>query len=211
MVLDPGVEDLRRLNLCGLALNGGFAEQLSVLKKLKPAARHIATIYDPRHLAGSVIALRRAASTLGMRLTTMPARNAQQVSSALDSLSHRHLDAFYFLLDPALFDAGRFEEIRRFTQGAEAAFIVPDPSFVAVGGTYSYGPGFREMGAYAGRLILHIFSGAAEPSGINVDFPVARSFSVNTHEIERLGLTIPQQWLPTASESPAWAPAGGEH
>lgn len=200
MVLDPGVEDLHRVNLCGLALNGAFAEQLSVLKRLKPAARHIATIYDPRHLAGAVISLRRAAGNLGMRLTTMPARNAPQVLAALDSLRSRRLDAFFFLLDPSLFDAGLFEEIRRFSQGAEAAFIVPDPSFVAVGGTYSYGPGFREMGIYAGRLVLHIFSGAAEPSGIKVDFPVARSFSVNAHEIARLGLTIPDQWLqPTTS------------
>lgn len=194
MVLDPGVEDLHRINLCGLALNGAFDEQLAVLAALKPGVRRVATIYDPRHLAGAVIELRRAAVARGMRLATSPARDSVQVIRALASLDRKQIDAFFFLLDPNLFDAASFERVRRFAESRKIVFVVPDPSFVAVGGTFSYGPGFREMGIYAARLVQHIFSGAAEPAGIMVNFPSVRSFSVNPFEVDRLGLVIPERW-----------------
>jgi len=182
---------------------------------LKHDAGTIATIYDPRHLASAVGDLRRAASARGLSLVTRTARDARQVIAALDGLEGEAIDAFYFLLDPELFDAGGFERVRQFAQRRRLVLVVPDPSFVAVGGTFSYGPGFHEMGAYAGRLVRHIFSGAAEPSDLAVRFPGTRRLSINPFEVERLGLTIPEPWKQTAapdsgaSADPSAGPAVG--
>jgi len=194
MVLDPVVEDLGTTNLCGSPINGAFDDQIKVLRLLKSGARTLATIYDPRRLAGAVGDLRRAASAQGMALLARPARDAGQLIKALESLRREPLDAFLFLLDPELFDAGGFERVRQFAENRGIVLVVPDPSFVAVGGTFSYSPGFHEMGAYSARLVKHIFSGAAEPSDLATRYPTVRYFSVNPFEVERLGLKIPEEW-----------------
>lgn len=191
MVLDPIAEDLGNRNLCGVALNGGFGDQLSKLEKLKPDAKRLATIYDPRTLSRSLKRLRAEARARGMSLEVRPARSARQVASALRDLAGEPVDAFFLLLDPKLFDMGSFERVRRFAADRDMVFIVPDSSLVAAGGTFSFAPGFRELGAYAGRLVGQILLGNAEPSNIGMIFPTTRYFAVNTYEAARLGIDVP--------------------
>ncbi|HET9480286.1 MAG TPA: ABC transporter substrate binding protein [Candidatus Polarisedimenticolia bacterium] len=198
MVHDAEAGSLSAFNLCGLDLNGGFDDQLDALATIQPGAEKVVTIYDPRRLAGAVGALSRAVRRREMSLTVKPARNTRQIIAALESLEDEPHDAFFFLLDPELFDAGGFERVRQFAAARKMALVVPDPSMVAVGGTFSYGPGFREMGAYAGRLVSHLFSGADEPDDITVRYPSARYLSLNPHEIQKLGLRIPPEWVALA-------------
>ena len=188
---DPVNDDLSTVNLCGLTLNGGFGEQLEALANLRPSARRLLTVYDPRNLARDVRELRRLAEDRGMTLQVKPARDVRQVGAALKALDPDDYDAYFYLVDPALFSAGDFDRVRRFTSKSDMVVIVPDPSLVEAGGTFSHAPGFREMGAYAGRLVNQIMSGAAEPSDIGVTFPAVRVFSVNDSEAKRLGLIIP--------------------
>lgn len=191
MVLDPSGEDLSTVNLCGLILNDGFADQLARLAEMKPSARRVATIYDPRRLSRAVARLRQAARQAGMTLAAHSARRPEDVPRALETIASGDPEAFLLLLDPELIDLAAFETIRRFTFDRGLVFIVPDTSLVAVGGTFSFAPGFREMGAYAGRLVNDIFRGEVEPADIGVDFPTTRYFSSNPVEARRLSIPLP--------------------
>jgi putative ABC transport system substrate-binding protein len=201
MVPDPVGDDLSTANLCGLMLNGGYDDQLTTLASMRPNARRLVTIYDPRVLARSVGELARAARARGMSLQAKPARDLRQLTAALDKLDGRDFDAFFYLVDPALFRAGDFARVKRFSANGRLVLIVPDDSLVAEGGTFSHAPGFRHMGGYAGRLVNDILSGESEPAGIQSRFPTMRAFSVNTLEAGRLGLVIPQELSATAYSS----------
>jgi ABC-type uncharacterized transport system substrate-binding protein len=188
MVPDPVKDDLSTVNLCGLTLNGGFDDQLQVLATLRPSARRLLTVYDPRSLAPTIRELRRSAENHGMSLQVGPVRDIRQLTRALAELDPRNFDAFFFLLDPDLFDAGDFERVQRFSAGGDMVLIVPDPSLVTAGGTFSNAPGFRELGAHAGRLVNHVLSGKAEPSDIAIGYPPLRSLSINKDVAKRLGI-----------------------
>ena len=199
---DPIRDDLTTVNLCGFTLNGGFDDQLDTLARMRPSARRLLTVFDPRILARDVRELRRLAHERGMTLEVRPARDVRQFAVALKELDPDEFDAYFYLVNPALYSAGDFDRVKRFTAKSDIVLIVPDPSLVDAGGTFSYAPGFREMGAHAGRLVNQILSGAVEPSDIGVRFPTVRALSINDSEAKRLGLTIPKNPdAPTAADS----------
>jgi ABC-type uncharacterized transport system substrate-binding protein len=188
MVMDPSSEGLEGTAVCGVALNDGFEGPLDHLSRLRPGTTRLLTIYDPRRLPAAVGRLRRLAEARGMTLSALPARSAVQAARALERYEGR-ADAFFLLLDPDLIDAGIFDRIRHYASERGMIFIVPDTSLVVAGGTFSYAPGFREMGAYAGRLAGTILIHGALPSEIGRIFPTTRYYSLNPAEAQRLDLT----------------------
>jgi putative ABC transport system substrate-binding protein len=197
MVVDPAAEDLTTANLCGVRLNAGFDGQLGALLAVRPGARRVGTIYDPRTLARVLGDLRDAAARLGLSVAARPARSPQDVAGALRSLGEEPLDAFLLLLDPALIDAASFEAIRTFASREKLIFVVPDRSLVAGGGTFSYAPGFAEMGAQAAQLAELIVSGALAPGQIGAIYPTTRYIALNPVEAERLGIPLsPESLIP---------------
>ncbi|MFQ5700598.1 MAG: ABC transporter substrate binding protein [Acidobacteriota bacterium] len=190
MVLDPVAEDLSTTNLCGITLNGGFDDQLARLALVKPDARRVATIYNPRTLAHAVGRLRRAARDHAMELVARPAREAARIPAVLETLDRQEIDAFFLLLDPELMDIRSFEMIRRYTASRNLVFIVPDSSLVAVGGTFSFTPGFRELGAQAARMVARIILDGEQPALIGATFPETRRFALNPVEARRLGIPL---------------------
>jgi ABC-type uncharacterized transport system substrate-binding protein len=168
---------------------------------LSEGAARVATIYDTRRLDRDVHDLDRAARAHGMSLTALPARTARDARAALRRLENQSNDAFLMLLDPWLIDQDLFARMRQLTSQRGMVLIVPDASLVAAGGTFSYGPGFRELGAYAGRLVNNILRGAATPAAVGSLFPTTRYLAINPEASRRLGLSIPPQMFPGVTDS----------
>ena len=185
---DPVRDDITTVNLCGFTLNGGFDGPLETLARLRPSARRLLTVFDPTVLARDVRDLRLRAQEHGMTLDVRSARDVRQLAATLKELDPAEYDAYFYLMDPHFSAAGDFERVRRFTAKTNMVLIVPDPSLVEAGGTYSDAPGFREMGASAGRVVNRILSGGVEPSDIGTGYPAVRALSVNSTEAMRLGL-----------------------
>ena len=202
MVVDPATADLATANLCGVRLNAGFDEQVGALLAARPGARTVGTIYDPRTLAGVLGDLRDAAARRGLSVVARPARSPGDVPDALRSLGTEPLDAFLLLLDPLLIDASAFEAIRRFTSERSLIFVVPDRSLVAGGGTFSYAPGFAQMGSQAAQLAELIVRGALDPGLIGAIYPTTRYIALNPIEAKRLGIPLsPESLLPSSPEA----------
>ena len=59
------------------------------------------------------------------------------------------------------------------------------------GGTFMFAPGFREMGAEAGRLANAIVRDGLVPEQLGVVFPIERRFAVDEQKTRELGLAAP--------------------
>lgn len=196
MVLDPDKEDLKADNLCGVQSNGAFSEQLDILSRMAPKARKVGVIFDPSRLDNVIRQLRIEAEDAGFALEVRPAHERADMADRLQSLAGAHIDAFLLLLDPGLFTNDVFQQTRAFLQERGIIFIVPDGSMVRSGATFSYAPGFREMGAYAGRLLTNVMKREATVADIGVIFPRTRYLSVNPVDVERFGLSVPTDIKP---------------
>jgi hypothetical protein len=61
---------------------------------------------------------------------------------------------------------------------------------VAAGGTFSYAPGFAQMGVQAAELAEMIVRGSLTPAQIGAIYPTTRYFSLNPDEAQRLGIPL---------------------
>jgi len=174
-VMVPAPEDagLESANMCGVPLNGGFESQLEHLRHVAPEATHLGTIYAAGRMDRCLRDLRRAADSAGIEVTAVGvhADDAESVEEALRDLEGKPLDAFMVLMEPGLVDAASFERIAAFAHQREVILAVPDPSLALGESSFSFTPGFWEMGAFAGSLIRRIVEGKAEPSEIGMVYP----------------------------------------
>ena len=194
MVLDPDKEDLRAKNLCGIPANGAFSEQLEMLSRLAPPAKRIGTLFDPGRLGGVVKQLRAEAEFGGYTLDARAVHDPNTIPEQLTSLAAAGIDAFMVLLDPGLYTTSVFQQVRAFAQEREVILMVPDSAMVRAGATFSYGPGFAELGAYAGRLLTNVMRRTVSVADIGVIFPRTRYLSVNPVDADRFHLTIPKEF-----------------
>jgi ABC-type uncharacterized transport system substrate-binding protein len=190
MVSDPFKENLRVGNMGGVPSNGAFSEQLEMLQKMSPSSRRIGVIFDPIRLDGVVRQLRDEAEGAGFSLEVRAAHQPSDIQAQLLSFESR-IDAFMLLLDPGLITGPAFQQIRAFTQERSIILIVPDTSMVSAGATFAYAPGFRELGAYSGRLLTNVMQRKATIGDLGVIYPRTRFLSVNPQDVDRLDLKVP--------------------
>ncbi len=203
MVLDPLKENLKAENMCGVPSNGAFSEQIDMLSRMAPQARRLGTLFDPARMDGVVRQLRVEAEYAGFTLEVRSVHEPADVEERLRSLAEAKVDAFMVLLDPGLYTAEVFHQVRAFCEESRIILIVPDAAMVRSGATFSYAPGFRELGAYAGRLLTNILTRKATVADIGVIFPRTRFLSVNPQDVQRFGLTLPAELnAPSTPEAP---------
>ena len=168
MVPDPAPGDFATPNICGIALIGGFDSQLQRLHELEPDVKTIGTIHDPSRLTDAVVRLRLAAARAGMHLVTGQVHQPEDLPHALDDLAKEGIDAFMVLMDPEVYTASNFAEIRQFVESHDLVFVVPDPSLARATKSFSFRPGFWESGAAAGRLVRQIVAGRLTPAEVGI-------------------------------------------
>ena len=176
MVPAPRDADLTTINMCGVALNGAFDEQIEHLRHVMPDARRIATIYDPRRLERCYQDLSEASRAAGIELVSshLYRKDATEIRAALENLGTEPIDAFLVLLDPTLIDAAAFAELTRFASSRDLILAVPDAALTSSGKTFSFIPGFWDQGAYAGTLVRWILEEKIPPSEIGLVDPGAK-------------------------------------
>jgi ABC-type uncharacterized transport system substrate-binding protein len=195
MVQDPVRENLLVGNMGGVPSNGAFSEQLDVLSQMSPSIRRLGTIFDPESLAGVVTQLRREAVDAGYSIEARAIHRFEDIPTQLASLEAAGVEAFVILLDPGLWTLDVFRLVRGWAAEREIITIVPDGAMVRAGATFSFAPGFEELGAYAGRLLTNVLKREASVADIGVIYPTTRYFSVNPQDVERFGLSLPPSVL----------------
>jgi putative tryptophan/tyrosine transport system substrate-binding protein len=188
-------------NLTGVAfLSTELAgKRLEFLRQLVPQAESVAVLVNPNSPESETIArdTQEAANTIGAKVLVLEASTEGEIDAAFTTLKRERVGALIVGTDP-------FFYIRRNQLVALAArnavpTVYPLREFVTTGGLISYGTsfteGYREMGAYVGRILK-----GEKPADLPVIQPTKFEMVINLRTAKELGLAVPPTLLAIADE-----------
>jgi len=140
--------------------------------------------------------VQRAASALGVEITTSEIRQAQDITPAFEALKGR-ADAIYVVIDPLT--TSNHLSINNLALSARLPTMYGSREIVADGGLMSYGANFPELFRRGAEFVDKILRGE-KPGDIPVEQPTKFDLVINLTTAQALGLTIPGTLLARADE-----------
>ena len=176
------------------------AKRLELLRELVPGAARVAVLVNPANAAtidSTLKGVEAAAGAMRLQINVLNASTIREIDAALATVESQRADALFVSNDPFLLD--RRVQLAMLAVLHRVPAIYQDRLNAEVGGLVSYGPSvadaFRQIGAYAGRILR-----GAKPA----DLPVVQSTKfelvINTSTARMLGLTVPDKLLVAADE-----------
>ena len=187
-------------NVTGLSVEATdlAGKRLELLRDLIPGLRRVAIMANVGNSA-SVLEMREvqaAARTIGLEVTTLQIRQAEDIAPAFDELKGR-ADALYVCIDTVLF-ANRIR-INTLALAARLPSMLSTREAVNAGGLMTYGANFSDLFRRAGEYVDKILHGA-KPEDIPVEQPTKFALIINLTTAKALGLTVPPEMLARADE-----------
>jgi len=186
-------------NATGIAFQVSALEpkRFELLHSLLPGASLVGVLVNPDNPNADANALRSAASSSGMQLLVLEARNLAEMENAFAVLVERRASALLVTSD-RLFN---LERLRLVDLAARSAMptIYPWRDFADAGGLMSYGnsltDAFRQGGIYVGRILK-----GDKPGELPIWQPTRFEYVINLKAAKTLGLGIPPALLAFADE-----------
>jgi ABC-type uncharacterized transport system substrate-binding protein len=148
---------------------------------------------------GAVLEMREAqaaASGLGLRITMLEIRRAEDIAPAFDNLKGR-AEALYVCVEP-LVNSNRLL-INALALNARLLTMYALREYVGAGGLMSYGPNVPDLYRRAADFVDRILRGT-KPADIPVEQPIKFELVINLKTANALGLIIPDKLLAIADE-----------
>jgi putative ABC transport system substrate-binding protein len=164
-------------------------KRLELLREVVPRLRRLAIIFNVGYPSG-VLEMRQveaAARTLGIEVTPLEIRGAEDIAPAFDMLKAQ-ADALYVVVD-TLVSANR-TRIITFALGARLPTIWNTRGFVQAGGLMSYGPNFLDLFRSTAGLVDKILRGV-KPADLPVEQPTKFETVFNLITAKAIGLDLP--------------------
>jgi len=188
-------------NLTGVSMLTGelAAKRLEFLRELVPGAVRVAAFINPNNPGAdnTLKELDAAARAMGLQVQVFTTSTSREIDAAFATFVRERPDAL-FVAGDAFFNSRRLQlALLAARHGLPATY--PSRDYPVSGGLMSYGTNigdaFRQLGAYAGRIL----------KGTNpADLPVVQSSKfelvINHQTARMLGLTVPDKLLATADE-----------
>jgi putative ABC transport system substrate-binding protein len=175
------------------------AKTLGLLLELVPAAHRVSLLIDPLGSISETMtnSVRAAASTLGLHMDVVHARDSREIEIAFAGMSRNKDDAVLVVPD-ALFFSRRVQLITLAARHALPAMYV-QREYADAGGLMSYGASltavFRQMGSYTSRILK-----GARPEDLPVVQSTTFEFVLNLPTARALGIEVPPTLLTIADE-----------
>ena len=187
-------------NITGLSTqhNDTAGKRLELLREVVPHLRRLAVMANIGN-SGDMLearAVQVAARTLGIKLSALEVRRAEEITPALQALRGQ-VDALYVVGD-ALFFANR-DRISAWALDARLPTMHGTPSIVEAGGLMSYTPNYLSLFRRAADYVDKILRGL-KPADLPVEQPTKFELVINLKTAKALGLTIPPSLLGRADE-----------
>jgi putative ABC transport system substrate-binding protein len=187
-------------NVTGLSVQATdiAGKRLEFLKEVVPSLRRLAIIANVGYPAAAVEMdeVQAAARTLGLEITALRIRRAEDVASAFEALKGS-ADALYVAAEP-LINTNRVR-INTFALTARLPTMYSFREFVEAGGLMSYGPSFPDLYRRSAEYVDKILR-AAKPGDIPVEQPTKFDLVINLTTAKALGITVPPSLLARADE-----------
>ena len=179
-------------NVTGTSDMNPVAEQIALVKQLKPEAKTVGIIYSSGEVNSEVqvAAAREAAAKEGLEVvekTITTTAEVQQAANALD------VDAIYVPTDNNVVSA--LEAVIQVAESKQIPMVVGEGDSVAKGGIITYGLDYTKLGYQTGEMAVKVLQGEADPATMPVETLKDLSVYVNKAAAERMGITIPADLL----------------
>jgi putative tryptophan/tyrosine transport system substrate-binding protein len=187
-------------NVTGLSVQevDTAGKRLELLREVVPGLRRLAIMFDAGYPSAvlEVGEVQAAARALGLEVTPLEIRQADDIAPALDATGVR-ADALFVSQDALTVANGT--RIITLALSARLPTLFGARSFVQAGALMSYGPDFPALFRRAAEIVDKILRGA-KPGDIPVEQPSKFELVLNLTTAKALHLSIPQTLLATADE-----------
>ena len=167
-----------------------------LLRAIVPGLSRVAVLWDPSPGPTHVHAVRRVASSLGVKLQVLEVRTPDDIGKAFSALRGRP-QALIILPSPMIYvQSARLAELA-LKHGLPATSMAR--AFADAGGAVAYGPDmtltFERNADFVAKIL-----GGAKPGNLPVERPTKFKLVVNLKTAKALGITIPESMLLRADE-----------
>jgi putative ABC transport system substrate-binding protein len=176
------------------------AKRLELLRELVPAATRVAVLVNPAEATLTESTLRdaeAAARVIALQIQVLNASTSREIDTAFATIGRERPDALFVGTDP--FFVSRRVQLAQLTTLHKVPAIYALRQYAEAGGLISYGASltdtYRQMGAYAGRLLK-----GTKPADLPVVQASKFELVVNAQTARMLGLTVPPSLLARADE-----------
>jgi len=175
------------------------AKVVELLREALPRMSRIALLWNPSSVGNERYYehAREASRTLNLSIESLPARNLQEIESALSVLGNR-VDALVIVAEALLtIHRARIIESASRQRIPTASYL---PEFADSGSLLAYGPSPTDLLRRAAEFVVKILRGA-KPADIPVEQPTNFSLVVNLRIARTLGISIPPALLARADRT----------
>ena len=175
------------------------AKRLQLLKEAIPRATRVAVVFNPDtpYTSKAVSLLKAAAPEIGVKLTFLGVRRAEEFRSAFSGLRRPKVDALMPIADA--FISTHMGTILQMASKARLPVVYAEKPFAGQGVLISYGVNHSDLFRRAATYVDKILKGA-KPADLPIEQPTKFEVVVNLKTAKALGLTIPQSILVRADE-----------
>jgi ABC-type uncharacterized transport system substrate-binding protein len=187
-------------NVTGLSFQSTdfAAKRLELLREVVPSLRRLAILANVGNPADALEMneVQAAARALGLTVSPLEIRRAEDIAPAFDRLADR-AEFLFVCADPLL--VSNRVRINILAAGAHLPTISSAREYVEAGGLMSYGPNipdlFRRAGDYVDKILRE-----AKPGDIPVEQPTKFDLVINLIAAKAVGLNVPATLLARADE-----------
>ena len=194
-------------NLTGLTLMSAElgGKRLELLKEAIPSLARVAVLWNAGFtpMTHIVRQIQAAAPVLGVTVQPLGVHEAQEIDSALATLTAERPDALFMIAD--VLTRRHIEQVVAFAAQHQIPTMfegrgpVAEEGPVATGGLMSYGPSLTDAYRRAAYYVDRILKGT-KPGDLPVEQPMKFELVINLKTAQELGLTIPPTILFQADE-----------
>ena len=178
---------------------GMSAKWLELLKEIMPRVKRVAVIRDAAISAGigQFAVLQSAAPSLGVELSPVGARDANEIQRALAAFARVSDGGLIVTASPAV--AALRKHIITLAARHRLPAVYPFRYYAADGGLIGYGPDWTDQYRRAAGYVDRILKGE-KPGDLPVQQPTKYELVINLKTAKALGLTVPDSMLVRADE-----------
>ncbi|MGI6609915.1 MAG: ABC transporter substrate-binding protein [Limnochordia bacterium] len=203
-VTDPQAAGLVRsnqtpgTNVTGTSDLNPVAQQIALVKSLRPQARRLGVVYNAGE-TNSVVQVelaKQVAKEEGLALVEATAGNTSEVLQAAQSLVGR-VDAIYVPTDNTVVSA--LESVIMVAERAKIPLIAGEGDSVRRGALATLGLDYYRLGQQTADMAVKVLNGT-DPAKMPIQYQQELRVVVNLRAAERMGVTVPQALIAKADE-----------
>lgn len=179
-------------NVTGTSDMNPIKEQIELLQKLCPEARHIGCIYSAGEVNSELQArqMKEHAESKGFTVTLVPIAHVADLPEAARRLAGS-ADVLYEPTDNLI--VSHLPTLLEITDQARLPVICGEPNQVRAGCLATYGIDYYQLGLQTGRMAGDILEGKKKPEEMPIETARNLKIYLNARNAEQLGITIPEE------------------